>query len=224
MERRRQRPFLSFFLYLSLSRKNNPLTQSSINPIYINFSFPFLCFSPFFFVCVLVFGKEFGWWVFDLIQIGALQLVGCGGNGDLGGGFWWDDFFARHGPLISGRCSSAMEYDSGIPMSVTEGHSSALTPSLREGSLANFGIVYLFLLLFFPFVDYSFLWIPPFILLLISVGFCGVCLSDPFRCANALSDCCLRKFSALPMSCIEFPFRSVVYASVLLVFCWVFSF
>lgn len=87
VERRRQRPFLSFFLYLSLSRKNNPLTQSSINPIYINFSFPFLCFSPFFFVCVLVFGKEFGWWVFDLIQIAALQLVGCGGNGDLGGGF-----------------------------------------------------------------------------------------------------------------------------------------
>ncbi|XP_023520659.1 zinc finger CCCH domain-containing protein ZFN-like isoform X2 [Cucurbita pepo subsp. pepo] len=31
-----------------------------------------------------------------------------------------------------------MEYDSGIPMSVTEGHSSALTPSLREGSFANF--------------------------------------------------------------------------------------
>ncbi|XP_038880401.1 uncharacterized protein LOC120072050 [Benincasa hispida] len=28
----------------------------------------------------------FGWWVFDLIQIAALQLLGCGGNGDLGGG------------------------------------------------------------------------------------------------------------------------------------------
>ena len=59
--------------------------------------------------------------------------------------------------MISGPCSSAMEYDSGIPMSVTEGHSSALTPSLREGSLANFGIVYSFLFPPFPFCRLQFL-------------------------------------------------------------------
>ena len=175
-------PF-SLFLYLSLSLKN-PLTQSSINPIYINFSFPFSVFPPF---CFCVFLKEIGWWVVDLIQIAALQLLSCVGNGDLGSGFLWDEFFAGDGAVISGPCSSAMEYDSGIPMSVTEGHSSALAPSLREGSLANFGIVYLFLLPLFPFVDCNFFFI--FYFLFFYVGFCGVCSSDPFRCPNALSEC-----------------------------------
>ena len=34
-----------------------------------------------------MFEKEIGLWVFDLIGIGALEVVDFGGNGDLVGGF-----------------------------------------------------------------------------------------------------------------------------------------
>ena len=103
-----------------------------------------------------------------------------------------------------------MEYDSGIPMSVTEGHSSALTPSLREGSFANFGIVYLFLFPLFLFRTLHFFLTPFFVVCSSGFLWC-LCFTDPFRCTNVLCDCLL--------VISDFWFRSVLYESVLLPFC-----